>query len=59
MIVRTRSDAVTDLAAYREKLTHKPKCQPLPKTTVPDKLLDEISYHLLMAARAIAAFTPK
>lgn len=59
MSVRIRSNAVTDLAAYREKQTPKPQCQPLPKTILPDKLLDEISHHLLMAARAIAKYTPK
>ena len=47
---RKRFDEVTNLSEYRKKVA-----KPKPKTrTEHDKLLDEISYHILMAAKAIA-----
>lgn len=59
MSERIRSDAVTDLAAYRKMQIRKSHNPPQAKTILPDKILDEISYHLLMAARAIASVTQK
>jgi hypothetical protein len=55
---RLRSNEVIDLAAYRERSAKPPQRRQKP-VVPPERLLDEVSYHLLMAARAIAAHTSK
>lgn len=53
-----RSSAVIDLRMYRDQAAKKQERHP-PPIPPSEKLLDEVSYHLLMAVRAIAAHTAK
>lgn len=53
-----RSNDVIDLAAYRQRAAKPPLTAPKP-VVPPERLLDEVSYYLLMAVRAIAAHTAK
>jgi hypothetical protein len=51
-----RSNAVIDLELYRRRNTQDKTPEQVPKP-IPESLLDEVTYHLLMAARAIASHT--
>lgn len=49
--------SVVDLARYRTRAQQaQQEDQKMARTPIPDDLLDTITYHLLMAGRAIAAY---
>lgn len=54
-----RNDVVTYLSTYKERQAQKKQLDQVIELSVTEQLLTDISYHLLMAARAITKYTPK